>query len=108
MGKLIDDNDLWFLLQRLIQIEISEGDTLVIYHLRRDCWQALKHCHGFGPGMGLHIAYQYIHTLLIKLLRLLQHGIGLTHTRAIAKKDFQMSDTLFIFPAAPFFLVYFF
>ena len=97
VGQFVDQDELWFPLQRPVQIKLLQLHPAVVDLLTGQDLQPIQERQCVRPGVGLYIAHHHIHALSLRLMCRLQHGIGLAHTRCIAKKDFQFSGKACMF-----------
>ena len=91
VGQLIHQQQLGVAGQGTVQVKLLQGDALVRHGFGGQDLQPLQQRHGLRPGVGLNIAGHHVNPRLLGTVGGLQHRIGFTHTRAIAKKDFQSS-----------------
>lgn len=72
-----------------VQVELQEINTAVGDRLPGQPRQALQQGHRFGPAMGLHHPRDHINASVLPDPRLLQHGVGLSHSRRGTEEHFQ-------------------
>ena len=91
MGQFVYQNELWFSLQRSVQVKLFQLDSVIVNTFAGQDLQPIQQRQCIWSGMRLYIAHYNIYAFFLRLMGRLQHGIGLAHTRRIAKKDFQLS-----------------
>ena len=97
MGELIHQDQLWFSLQRRIQIKLPKLDSFIIDHKGRNFFHPLCHCLCIRTCVRFDITCHYIHLMPFCLMGSFQHGVCLTGSCRISKKNFQFSLCLFLF-----------
>ena len=89
MGQLVHQNELRLAFQRAVNIKLPETPSSVRRLRHRKLLQTVEQRRCLWPGMGFDIPGNHIHTALFRLMRRLQHGVGLSHTGGVAEKDLQ-------------------
>ena len=77
--------------ERRVEIELLQADALVVDLAFRKLLKPLQQRQGVGSGVSFDIACHNVNAQLLRLMRGLQHGVGLPDPRRIAEKDFQPS-----------------
>ncbi len=91
VGELVDEDELRRAHDRRIEIELGEGDAVVLHEFRRHLLEASHKARRRRPLVGFDVAGHHVHAASFRGVGRLQHGIGLAHAGRIAEEDLEMS-----------------
>ncbi len=91
VGDLVDERDLGVAGQDPVEIELLHRDTTVLDGAQRDLLEACKQRGGLGASMGLDQGHGHVPAPGLESLGVLQHAVGLSHSRREADVDLEPS-----------------
>jgi hypothetical protein len=92
VGQLVDEDQLGVASQCRFEVEFPQADAAIWNRPSRKDFQPFQEHFGLRPTVRFDVPHDDIHAIGALAPCGFQHGIGLSNTRCVAEKDFQLAS----------------